>query len=422
MPTNTDGVWAALALGAVSSFGLLAGAGSFSRIPHRPIAMAMSVGAGLLLAGVSLTLAADAIRVAGPMAAALSLLLGAAAFSASNALLARFGAAHRKRCGDCVQQPAESQRPGSGAAIALGNALDAVPEGLVLGIALRDPVAPIGLVIAFAVGNFPAALRAQRGCGLPAAVTPMSFCSGVPSPSGSGSNRSWVCRVRFAQCGVAVAAGGIWSRSTARDDCGNDDSRGRARQSAFSGLLAAAGFGSCRLSMPRHVRGSIRLLERAQPAEINAHHLAHLDEDHHDIVAGAAADDDAGPPRYTAHSASGARAPQRRHTACAIVISPPKTWAQHSADRIAVERFHQRPPVAPNRSVLMRVGVTEVNQAGCNRLHETRRTADERERPVFGRPGDLAQEAGVDPTRVSRPPRAARVSVCTTSSPSSSAR
>ena len=88
MPTNTDGVWAALALGAVSSFGLLAGAiaGSFSRIPHRPIAMAMSVGAGLLLAGVSLTLAADAIRVAGPMAAALSLLLGAAAFSASNAL------------------------------------------------------------------------------------------------------------------------------------------------------------------------------------------------------------------------------------------------------------------------------------------------------------------------------------------------
>ena len=70
--------------------------------------MAMSVGAGLLLAGVSLTLAADAIRVAGPMAAALSLLLGAAAFSASNALLARFGAAHRKRCGDCVQQPRRS--------------------------------------------------------------------------------------------------------------------------------------------------------------------------------------------------------------------------------------------------------------------------------------------------------------------------
>src|SRR5262245_46480017 len=113
MPTFTDEVWAALALGAVSSVGLLLGAiaGSFSRLPHRPIAMAMSVGAGLLLAAVSLNVATDAIRVAGPMATSLSLLFGAAVFSASNALLARFGAAHRKRCGDCVQQPAEAQQP-----------------------------------------------------------------------------------------------------------------------------------------------------------------------------------------------------------------------------------------------------------------------------------------------------------------------
>ena len=50
---GADGVWAALALGAVSSAGLLVGAivGSFSRMPHHGIAMAMSGGAGLLLAG-----------------------------------------------------------------------------------------------------------------------------------------------------------------------------------------------------------------------------------------------------------------------------------------------------------------------------------------------------------------------------------
>ena len=76
----------------------------------------------------SFKVAADAIRIAGPVAAALSLLLGAAVFSASNALLTRFGAAHRKRCGECVQQPAESQQPGNGLAIGLGNALDAAPE------------------------------------------------------------------------------------------------------------------------------------------------------------------------------------------------------------------------------------------------------------------------------------------------------
>jgi ZIP family zinc transporter len=165
MPTGTDGVWAALALGGVSSTGLLVGAiaGAFSRRSHHAIAMGMSIGAGLLLAAVSLKVTTDAIRIAGPLAAALSLLLGAAAFSGGNALLAQFGAAHRKRCGECVQQPSESQQPGSGVAIALGNALDAVPEAMVLGIALRDPVVPLALVIAFSAGNVPGALSSTAG-------------------------------------------------------------------------------------------------------------------------------------------------------------------------------------------------------------------------------------------------------------------
>jgi zinc transporter, ZIP family len=165
MPTNPNEVWAVVALGGLSSVGLLVGAiaGLFSRVPHQRVAMAMSVGAGLLLAGVSLKLATDAIRVAGPIAAALSLLLGAAVFSASNAVLARFGAAHRKRCGDCVQQPAESQQPGSGTAIALGNALDALPEAMVLGIALRSPAVPLALIIAFTMGNVPVAFSSTAG-------------------------------------------------------------------------------------------------------------------------------------------------------------------------------------------------------------------------------------------------------------------
>jgi zinc transporter, ZIP family len=165
MPTSTDEVRAALALGAVASVGLLVGAiaGLFARMPHRRIAMTMSVGAGLLLAAVSLKVAADAIRVAGPLAAAVSLLFGAAVFSASNALLVRFGAAHRKRCGDCIQQPTELQQPGSGVAIALGNGLDAVPEAIVLGIALREPVVPLALVIAFSIGNLPVAWSSTAG-------------------------------------------------------------------------------------------------------------------------------------------------------------------------------------------------------------------------------------------------------------------
>lgn len=160
-----SGVWIALALGAVPSAGLLAGAlaGAVSRLPHQRIAVTMSIGAGLLLAGASLKVTADALRMAGPIAVGLSLLAGAAAFSAINALLARFGAAHRKRCGDCVQQPSEVQHPGSRVAIALGNALDAAPEAMVLGIALREPVLPLALTVAFSLGNFPVAYSSTAG-------------------------------------------------------------------------------------------------------------------------------------------------------------------------------------------------------------------------------------------------------------------
>jgi ZIP family zinc transporter len=76
---------------------------------------------------------------------------------------ARFGAAHRKRCGGCVQQPTESEQPGSGVAIAIGNALDGLPEALLLGIALRDRVVPLALVFAFSAGNLPEALSSAAG-------------------------------------------------------------------------------------------------------------------------------------------------------------------------------------------------------------------------------------------------------------------
>jgi zinc transporter, ZIP family len=165
MPPSFGEVWAALAWGMLSSVGLVVGAvaGSFYRLSHHAIALAMSVGAGLLLAAASLELAAEAIRIAGPGPAVVSLLLGAAVLSAANALLARFGAAHRKRCGECTPQPSESQQPGSGVAIALGTALDAVTEGLVLGLALRERAVALELVIAISVGNLPEALSGAAG-------------------------------------------------------------------------------------------------------------------------------------------------------------------------------------------------------------------------------------------------------------------
>ena len=246
MPTSVDGVWAALALGSVSSVGLLVGAiaGSFSRLRHQRIAMAMSVGAGLLLAGVSLKVAADAIRIAGPVATALLLLLGAAVFSASNALLTRFGAAHRKRCGDCIQQPAESQQPGSGVAIGLGNALDTAPEAVVLGIALRDPVVPVGLVVAFSLGNLPVALSSTAGMRsagrsyldillLWSAIAIGAALAIAAGYVGFGSlGQAWPPRLQAFGAGALLAM----TVETMIPEAFYDSPR-------FSGLLAALGFG-----------------------------------------------------------------------------------------------------------------------------------------------------------------------------------
>ena len=243
---SANEVWAALALGGVSSVGLLVGAiaGSFSRMRHYAIAMAMSVGAGLLLAGASLKVAADAIRIAGPVATALSLLLGAAMFSASNALLARFGAAHRKRCGECFHQPAESQHPGSGVAIALGNALDAVPEAMVLGVVLWDRVLPLGLVIAFSVGNFPVALSSTAGMRaagrsyayifvLWSAIAIGAAAAIVAGYIGFGSlSEAWPPRLRAFGAGAVLAM----TAETMIPEAFHNSPR-------FSGLLAACGFG-----------------------------------------------------------------------------------------------------------------------------------------------------------------------------------
>jgi zinc transporter, ZIP family len=246
MPTSPDEVWAALALGAVSSVGLLVGviAGAFSRLRHQRIAIAMSVGAGLLLAGVSVKVTTDAIRLAGPMAVALSMLLGAAVFSASNALLARFGAAHRKRCGECVQQPGELQQPGSGVAIALGNALDAAPEAMVLGVALRDPVVPVALTIAFSLSNLPVALSSTAGMRaagrsylyiflLWSAVAIGAALAIAAGYVGFGSlSQAWTPRLQ------AFGAGALFAMTaeTMIPEAFHNSPR-------FSGLLAAFGFG-----------------------------------------------------------------------------------------------------------------------------------------------------------------------------------
>lgn len=155
-------VWASCwALAAAS--GALVGAilGLTTRLRHRAIAAFMSLGAGVLLSAASFKVAAEALMLAGAASAVGGIVAGAVTFSIANATLAR--ANDRKRCGECKPQPSEARTPGSGTSIALGTALDAVPEALVLGVTLRAGGPDLPLVIALSLANVPEALSATAG-------------------------------------------------------------------------------------------------------------------------------------------------------------------------------------------------------------------------------------------------------------------
>ena len=150
----------------LSGSGLLTGAvgGYYTRLQHRTIARVMTFAAGILLAIVAVDLVIEARGAASLSWTVLGLLCGGAAFSSVNWLLSRFGARHRKRCGECVEQPNEEEQPGSGLAIAAGTFLDGVPEGVVLGLSVLHQGAPaLATVTAFFLANIPEALSSSAG-------------------------------------------------------------------------------------------------------------------------------------------------------------------------------------------------------------------------------------------------------------------
>ncbi|HKO60737.1 MAG TPA: ZIP family metal transporter [Pyrinomonadaceae bacterium] len=152
--------------GLLSASGLLVGAfgGYYTRLQHTAIARVMTFGAGVLLAVVAVDLVIGARGAASLTWTVTGLLSGAAVFSSLNWVVARRGGKHRKRCGECVEQPEERREPGSGLAIAAGTFLDGVPEGVVLGVSVLHQGAPgLGTVAAFFLANIPEALSSSAG-------------------------------------------------------------------------------------------------------------------------------------------------------------------------------------------------------------------------------------------------------------------
>lgn len=185
MPEGVARVAWAFSWGLAAASGVMLGTmlGLVARLPHRAVAAIMSFGAGVLLSAASIKVATEALLAAGALLTGAGIVAGAAMFSIANAALST--ARDRKRCGECKSQPSEPEAPGSGTSIAIGTALDAVPEALVLGISLRVSGPDLALIMAIALSNIPEALSGTSGMRL--ASRPVAYILSVWSAIAFGT-------------------------------------------------------------------------------------------------------------------------------------------------------------------------------------------------------------------------------------------
>jgi ZIP family zinc transporter len=240
--------------GLLSATGLLVGAlaGWSLTMRHRTIACITAVGVGLLTAVASLYLISSALESVTPTMVALGALLGALGFSSLNLALDRWDAGNRKRCGECVSQPTEAGKPGSGLAIAFGSLLDAIPEALIIGATVATVgggLPPVALVGAFALGNVAEGLTSTAGlrtagrgrryvlllwAGV-ALVTAASSVLGYALFTGGGVGQGWL---------ESIAAGALLALVV--ETMAPEAVHGQPR---FSGLLAMVGFAGLLLAL-----------------------------------------------------------------------------------------------------------------------------------------------------------------------------
>jgi zinc transporter, ZIP family len=143
----------------VASSSLFVGAAIALRfdLSQRTVGLVMGFGAGVLIAALSVDLAADAFERTNGIVLGLGLAAGGVAFFVGDLLLDRHGADERKSM-------MGEQAQGGPLAIVLGIVLDGIPESAAIGVALIEGQG-IGaaFVIAVFLSNLPEALSATSG-------------------------------------------------------------------------------------------------------------------------------------------------------------------------------------------------------------------------------------------------------------------
>jgi ZIP family zinc transporter len=126
-------------------------------LSQRVIGLIMGFGAGVLIAALSVDLAAEAFERANGTVLALGLAAGGVTFFIGDLLLDRLGADQRKSSGG-------EQAEGGALAIVLGIILDGIPESAAIGVALVEGEGiGIAFVVAVFLSNLPESLSATSG-------------------------------------------------------------------------------------------------------------------------------------------------------------------------------------------------------------------------------------------------------------------